>query len=66
LVRPFSLAAAREPGVERGPGIVGDSGERRKPHPVQEIESLSTLPMALSFIHDDEASYGDAQARRRP
>ena len=42
--------------MERGPGIVGDSGERRKPHPVQEIESLSTRPMALSFIHDDEAS----------
>jgi len=24
----------REPAHEHGPGIVGDSGERREPHPV--------------------------------
>ncbi|WP_217283478.1 hypothetical protein, partial [Paraburkholderia sp. NMBU_R16] len=32
---------------------------------VHEIESISTLPMALPPIHDSEAGYGDAQARRR-
>ena len=48
---------------EHGPGFVGDSGERRKPHPVQEIESNSTFPMALPFVDDLGADDGDAQAR---
>jgi hypothetical protein len=30
---------------------VGESGERSDAHPVQEIESISTFPMALPFIN---------------
>jgi hypothetical protein len=52
-----------EPVNQHGPGFVGDSGERRKPHPVQEIESNSTFPMALPFVDDLGADDGDAQAR---
>jgi hypothetical protein len=47
------------------PQFVGDSGEQRELHPVHEIESISTHPMALPFIHDSEANDGDAQARRQ-
>ncbi|WP_425267454.1 IS1096 element passenger TnpR family protein [Cupriavidus lacunae] len=54
-----------EPAHEPGPGFVGDSGERSDAHPVQEIESTSTLPMALPFTDDFGAGHGDAQARRR-
>lgn len=57
-------ASCCEPALEHGPGIVGDSGERSDAHPVQEIESNSTLPMALPFIDDSGANHGDAQARR--
>jgi len=41
-----------EPAPKHGPGFVGDSGEQRDLHPVHEIESISTHPMALPFIHD--------------
>jgi hypothetical protein len=35
LVRAHDVGAScSEPATEHGPGIVGDSGERRKPHPV--------------------------------
>ena len=33
------------------------------PHPVQEIESNSTFPMALPFVNDLGANDGNAQAR---
>ena len=55
-----------EPAQEHGPGFVGDSGEQRELHPVREIESIATHPMALPLIHDSEANDGDAQARRQP
>jgi hypothetical protein len=54
-----------EPAQEHGPGFVGDSGEQRELHPVREIESIATHPMALPLIHDSEANDGDAQARRQ-
>ena len=52
-----------EPASEPGPGIVGDSGEHSDVHPVHEIESISTTPMALPFFDDIGANDGDAQAR---
>lgn len=52
-----------EPACEHGPGIVGDSGERSDAHPVHEIESNSTTPMALPFVDYLGADDGDAQAR---
>jgi hypothetical protein len=61
LVR--ACASLCEPVNQRGPGFVGDSGERRKPHPVQEIELNATSPMALPFVNNPGADDGDAQAR---
>lgn len=58
-------ASCNEPAREHGPGVVADSGERSDAHPVQEIESILTLPMALPFPDDLGADDGDAQARRR-
>jgi hypothetical protein len=51
-----------EPVNQRGPGFVGDSGEHSDVHPVQEIESNSTLPMAPPLINHPGADDGDAQA----
>lgn len=42
-----------EPVYQLGWGIVGEIGERSSAHPVCEIESISTLPMALPFLNDD-------------
>ena len=53
----------REPAQEPGPGIVGDSGEHSDVHPVHEIESNSTTPMALPFVDYLGADDGNAQAR---
>lgn len=52
-----------EPAHEHGPGIVGDSGEHSDVHPVHEIESKSTTPMALPFGDDLGADDGSTQAR---
>jgi hypothetical protein len=41
--------------------IVGDSGEHRDVHPVHEIESNSTTPMALPFVNHFGANDGHAQ-----
>ena len=51
-----------EPAHEHGPGIVGDSGERSDAHPVCEIESNSTFPIALPFVDHLGADDGSAQA----
>jgi hypothetical protein len=61
--RPSIGASYSEPACEHGPGFVGDIGERSDAHPVQEIESNSTSPMALPFINNRGANHGDAQAR---
>jgi hypothetical protein len=58
LTPPESLLAGTGTRLIRA--RVGDSGERRKPHPVQEIESNSTFPMALPFFDDLGADDGDA------
>jgi len=60
--RPSIGVSCSEPAWELGPGFVGDSGERCEPHPVCEIESNSTPPMALPFINDGGASHGSSQA----
>ena len=59
------VRAVSEPALEHGPGFVGDIGERSDAHPVQEIESDSTFPMALPFVDNFGENDGDAQARRR-
>ena len=43
--------------------FVGDSGEHSDVHPVHEIESNSTTPMALPFLDYLGADDGDARAR---
>jgi len=44
------------------PVIVGGIGERREPHPVGEIESISTLPMALPLVNNNGVRRGHSQA----
>ena len=56
-------ASLGEPAHEHGPGFVGDIGERRDAHPVGEIESNLTFPMALPFVDFFGADDGDACAR---
>ena len=63
--RPTIGASLREPVTQHGPGIVGDSGERSDAHPVYEIESNLTFPMALPLINDVGARHGSSQTRRR-
>jgi len=65
MVPTGGLPAASEPAQEHGPGFVGDSGEQRELHPVREIESIATHPMALPSDHNHEVNHGDAQARRQ-
>jgi len=65
MTEPRNGACSTQPAIQHGPGIVGDTGERRKPHPVQEVESISTLPMVLPPTHQSGAGHGDAQARRQ-
>jgi hypothetical protein len=61
--RPSIGASCSEPACEHGPGFVGDSGERSDAHPVGEIESNSTFPMALPFVDYFGANDGNARAR---
>jgi hypothetical protein len=56
-------ASLGEPAHEHGPGFVGDIGERSDAHPVGEIESNSTFPMALPFVDYFGANDGNASAR---
>ena len=56
-------ASLGEPAHEHGPGFVGDIGERSDAHPVGEIESNLTFPMALPFVDFFGADDGDACAR---
>jgi hypothetical protein len=64
MTDPALVRAVCEPAIEHGPGFVGDIGERRDAHPVGEIESNSTFPMALPFIDHFGANHGNARARR--
>ena len=57
------VRAVSEPDLEHGPGVVGDIGERSDAHPVCEIESNSTFPMALPFVVYFGANDGNAYAR---
>lgn len=57
------VRAVSEPALEHGLGFVGDTGERSHAHPVCEIESNSTIPMALPFVTHFGGNDGDAQAR---
>jgi len=51
--RHVTDASLSEPAYQLGWGIVGEIGERTSAHPVCEIESSSTLPVALPLINDD-------------
>ncbi|MDO8456137.1 MAG: hypothetical protein Q7T07_04410, partial [Burkholderiaceae bacterium] len=59
------VRVSSEPAFKHGLGIVGDSGERSDAHPVHEIESNWTFPMALPFINHCGGCHGRSQARRR-
>ncbi|MGF6936534.1 hypothetical protein OKW41_005696 [Paraburkholderia sp. UCT70] len=48
---PAACLPQDKPAWKHGPGFVGDSGEQRELHPVQEIESITTHPMALPFAN---------------
>jgi hypothetical protein len=65
LVRAIAspLVSYSEPACEHGPGFAGDIGEHSDVHPVQEIESNSTFPMALPFVVNFGANDGNAHAR---
>jgi hypothetical protein len=63
MTDPALVRAVSEPAYERGPGFVGDIGERSDAHPVCEIESNSTFPMALPFVDYFGANDGNAHAR---
>src|SRR5574337_410359 len=54
-------ASCSEPACEHAPRIVGDSGEHSDVHPVHEIESNSTTPMALPFSDDLGADDGRSE-----
>ena len=63
MTDPALVRAMSEPACEHGPGFVGDIGERSDAHPVHEIESNSTFPMALPFVDNFGANDGNAHAR---
>ena len=63
MTDPALVRAISEPAHEHSPGFVGDIGECSDAHPVCEIESNSTFPMAQPFVDNFGANDGNAHAR---